>query len=540
MRFQQAGFLLLASLTFYGCLDEGVSTTEPAFSVQSAEAINTGRFVTRDEQLALMARAVPGFAGVYRDDGQLVVLMQEDGADLETVRVAVRQLLRDQAQGSEEFVEARARLADDLRREPVTYDFNQLFSWQRLMRATLPTGAYKWTDIEVADNRIEIAVPSADVVDTYRAALVRAGIPEDAFVVLVDPTEIRTAANLRSTVSPRVGGIKIDRKILFSPSQECTLGFNVPGPSDFYWYFVTASHCTGQVGSDTNEKMYQPDTTGTHIGTEHSDPPTFTNSADPDCPSGEDCRYSDAALFRYVGGSYSYGEYAKPSSVDWTWPSHESTTFSNTSRIGGALDPLEGDTVYMVGAKSGRTGGVVTDDCIEVAPVDIDVTFVCNMAADYPGRRGDSGGPVIHRHHPYVLIYPDYAAGIMIAVNESSSLSYFSPTSNWQDEIDDDLSGSYCPSVFCAPNPNASITSGPTILPSGLYCTWTASASGGVPPYSYAWSGVASGGGSSLDAIVNSSGYLTVTVTDDVGHQDTASWYITIDNGASAPPGCSE
>lgn len=79
-------------------------------------------------------------------------------------------------------------------------------------------------------------------------------------------------------------------------------------------------------------------------------------------------------------------------------------------------------------------------------------------------------------------------------------------------------------------------------LPPGLQCTWTGYGFGGVTlgGYSYSWSGVASGSGGTLDAIVNTSGDLWLTVTDGIGHYGQTSVYITLDSGAPAPPGCLE
>lgn len=76
--------------------------------------------------------------------------------------------------------------------------------------------------------------------------------------------------------------------------------------------------------------------------------------------------------------------------------------------------------------------------------------------------------------------------------------------------------------------------------PPEVECTWSASASGGTAPYSYMWSGVASGSGSSISEIVTSSGWLKVTITDYAGHQDTNQRYITVDENASLYENCEE
>lgn len=106
-------------------------------------------------------------------------------------------------------------------------------------------------------------------------------------------------------------------------------------------------------------------------------------------------------------------------------------------------------------------------------------------------------------------------------------------------EIEDDYGQEYCVSVWCAPDPLATID-GPAVVPStSEVCEWQASATRGIPPYTYTWTGVASGSGSELNSSVSGEGFLYVEVEDAIGHTDTASLYITIDSEAE-PPECSE
>lgn len=127
--------------------------------------------------------------------------------------------------------------------------------------------------------------------------------------------------------------------------------------------------------------------------------------------------------------------------------------------------------------------------------------------------------------------------GIHLGADARSGERYFSDTDQWHQELEDDFGGTYCETIYCSPDPDVSI-SGPDELPPDLLCQWYASGSGGVPPYSYQWFGVASGTGSSIETTLSSSGYLNVTITDDVGHDNTASLYVTIDENAPEPPEC--
>jgi hypothetical protein len=56
--------------------------------------------------------------------------------------------------------------------------------------------------------------------------------------------------------------------------------------------------------------------------------------------------------------------------------------------------------------------------------------------------------------------------------------------------------------------------------------------SGGTPPYTYAWSGVLSGSGSSVSGEVTSSGNLSLVVEDDEEETDGVLLYVTVSGGA--------
>ena len=88
-------------------------------------------------------------------------------------------------------------------------------------------------------------------------------------------------------------------------------------------------------------------------------------------------------------------------------------------------------------------------------------------------------------------------------------------------ELEQDYGVTLCLSIFCTPDPVASIT-GPSTVPVGE-CSWGASVSKGVPPFTYSWSGIGSGSNAVVDAYVSSSGWLYLAVTDDIGHTDNAS-----------------
>lgn len=73
---------------------------------------------------------------------------------------------------------------------------------------------------------------------------------------------------------------------------------------------------------------------------------------------------------------------------------------------------------------------------------------------------------------------------------------------------------------------------GPTELEPYEQCTWQAIVSGGVPPYSYSWSGGVSGSGSWVSGSMGSSSYIYLTVTSSDSQQVNPTYYVSIYSGA--------
>lgn len=69
--------------------------------------------------------------------------------------------------------------------------------------------------------------------------------------------------------------------------------------------------------------------------------------------------------------------------------------------------------------------------------------------------------------------------------------------------------------------------SGPDAVNDDWYSTWQAQISGGVAPYSYSWSGILYGSGSSVSGSLSTSGDLTLNVTDATGAHVTVTKSVT-------------
>lgn len=162
-------------------------------------------------------------------------------------------------------------------------------------------------------------------------------------------------------------------------------------------YFLTNAHCTSQFGSSTGQSAGQPTLNPPTdvIGSEVSDPPTFTGGA---CPSEKVCRYSDAALFKYTNGAF-------PTFPAVAYPSVGSTSYTQTKWVGGTVAPYVGLVIHRVGQVSGHQTGTITATCAHFNILGTNRRLLCQMeATGNTPMEGDSGSPVVmsclgHRRH---------------------------------------------------------------------------------------------------------------------------------------------
>lgn len=516
----------------------GSVACEPSTTVDSAmspEATivavqpSTSRRLNYDDRLAALADTFPGFAGFFYEDGQLVARVRPGTSTDAAVREALGRFMSRQASRNPEVVAIRRAEAAQASIRSADYDFRQLHTWYRNLRGELfSRGWVGRAGIDERSNRIVVGITQEANLPEAASVVASLDIPSDAVVLKHRPSNARLHAYLSAAVDPRVGGVQITRDNQFL----CSLGFSVNWSADSNWYFATAGHCTDTLAVLNGDTLGQP-TLGSRIGYEVAENGQYTESGL--CNGAPNvCSDGDIALLRYTIASkdFMFGHIAWPSNIG-------DTTFTSLKRVGQAWSPSQGQEVTLVGRSSGRIEGEVIDTCDDVEFSAADIVFVCVWVTDYDSADGDSGAPVVG----YVSSYTYWTGfGVHFGGQDIPSVEgYFNGHDQWTQLMIDELgSGSLCINDECAPYPVVEI-SGPSTMPSGLYCTWEASAENGIgPPYTYSWSGVASGSGSDVQAVVNSSGWLTVQVWDDVGHTDTDQWYITIDEGAEQPPECQE
>lgn len=375
------------------------------------------------------------------------------------------------------------------------YHFRQLHTWyHQVVTAVGADDGVTMSDIDEVRNRIVVGVADASGIGSVRAAVSGLNVPTDVIVVeQVDPVEIEPS--LRDRTRPVIAGVEIN-----GAEGTCTLGYNVAHWFVFEFqeeHFLTNAHCTTSFGQVTGMSMGQK-VSSDIIGTESVDPPLFTNSSDPRCPVGRQCRYSDAALFLYNGTSFNHGIVP--------WPDVGSINYSSTNSITDIGDPIVGMTVHKVGRTTGHTTGVVSQTCADfgqsLGGFDTGRTMLCQARGNYSSGPGDSGSPVVS------VLSDGTLSGRGI---HWGSGGVFSTASEWALEMSGasgfGLGHGFCVTISCAPPPpppppslNVAIF-GPTMVPPNESCFYSSTVSGGTGIYSYQWlrNGVPIGTGSSVN-----------------------------------------
>ncbi len=262
------------------------------------------------------------------------------------------------------------------------------------------------------------------------------------------------------------------------------------------------------------------------IGGEWYDPLGWDNCIGPNGAYQYCRRYSDALMVQYQPGvDFHQGYLARTMSRTLTWGDSGSRTIdpshSEFRIVAEQGYPITGQQVDKMGRVTGWTSGFITATCVDVAGTD-GYWRMCSDLANYYAEEGDSGSPVFvwsGAGSDVTLV------GIHWGADASQQTSAFSPWGG----IVEDFGSMFVRSV----EPLVGWIQGPTdVRPRDRFCVWQAMVSGGIPPYSYAWSGVLSGSNWYVGGAISRSGWLYLTVTDSDGRQDTDGMYITLNQAA--------
>ena len=405
MRIDRLGFVAL-SAWLTACTDmptqpELVTPPIPYASWQAAlegQVARSSAPLTLDERFAAAARLVPGFAGVWFDRGELIVMADPDGP-IEQTRAVTEALLTWSGRG-----QTAATLMATMKIRAAQFNFEDLLRWKFIANRSAGSLGIHMIDIDERGNKLRLATALGDP-STVRAGLVAQGVPAEAIEVVVG--EYSTPDNLlENYYRPVFAGLKIG---FDWTAGSCTIGSIVKhvdeyGNSGAARYLVTASHCTETFGAVDDDTVGQP-TVSNPIGVEIHDFPTFTNQEDPQCPVGSNatmnCRYSDAALFQLNAADLGYLWHFSPNiGTDlWGRPVMEIDWFDQDD------EAFIGDDVRMAGQASGHEDGVVTATCVNHAQFSASLTplnrtILCTSDADYSRASGDSGAPVFRFDMP--------------------------------------------------------------------------------------------------------------------------------------------
>jgi hypothetical protein len=376
----------LGLATILVACQDGTQPTAPAQPDASRAApTSRARLGGADREAADLATKVPGFAGMYFDESGAPVVQLVDMGRREAARGAVAQLLQ-----------ARGRSAASLRFAQARYDFGQLAAWRQHFPEVFAVGGVITGAINRHANRLRFGVVDAAAAGRVRARTAELGIPAAA-VETYETSPTRLYTTLADYMRPVPGGVQFE----FTPDDGantfgCTVGFSAYTYGETDMKVLTNSHCTKYRGQVNSTNFYQPTrtTSSNRFAIEVKDPALLTGGA---CPSGYQCRYSDAAVGTYYTATGDFGKLARPAARS-TSASGTTTLDSSTPRItvsSMAPYPYEGETLDKVGAATGWTTGTVTESCVDIV-AEPGILLWCQDKVGAGAWHGDSGSPVFY------------------------------------------------------------------------------------------------------------------------------------------------
>jgi hypothetical protein len=237
-----------------------------------------------------VARQVPGFGGFWFDSVGNYHVYLVNRNDSSRVRSALFDVL-----GKNRVFARDLSAPHRLIVEQGKYDFRELLGWMRMLSKQIHrVDGFQSLAIRHKLNKVRVGVVSLTAKNQLESIAEELEIPDDALIVEVEE-KIKIASRLSDSVGVKIGGYRI----INSDFRECSIGININDGTAF----VTASHCTGVRGPDSQSILayfYQPSFSLHDIGHETSDPP-WTDAEEISCCDtlANKCRYSDAAIVTY-------------------------------------------------------------------------------------------------------------------------------------------------------------------------------------------------------------------------------------------------
>lgn len=459
-------YVMLLTLAWLASCDVPNSSISPTPYEKSLVSIaNSGdqqHFVGVDAQFSDLARQIPGFAGVYYEGDRLIVTGKTTAA-LQSQLSAVTDRF------SAASVEVRA----------VRHSFLDLAAVATALEKNGFPEGMTLLDIDEKDNVVRIGYnpDKPNAAKSLAYVMDALGVPEDLYRIEPSAPAV-PLATLRDNIRPTVGGTAIN-------DDGCTF-WNISGPN-YERAFITAAHCTGQIGVNNSTTFYQNQSGP--IGVEYFDPPYQYYSMLSNCIR-EDCRLSDAAIGLYAQDvPATRGLIARPVNKSRTVGSIQ---YAGHFQVSAKYSvPVVGMTLNKVGQRTGWTYGDVTETCAHVYTASNGPHWIlCSTMVNAGAFYGDSGSPVFRQLGSVnVGMYGILWGGAGTPHSTYWDSFWMSPFSG----INEEFGGAMWPLLV------STGISGPTEVPPSENGTWTAVPNGDYSPYTYHWykNGLSVGTGSS-------------------------------------------
>ena len=343
-----------------------------------------------------LRRAIPGFGGLFMDQGVPTVYLTDVGQRGVAERV----------------------LGGNVRVLAARFAYGDLDRWfQQVSYNAFEHGGVVFVDLDETANRVLIGVERGASHANIRSLAARLGVPAEAITVRdVDP--IQYAATLRDQIRPVVAGLQIN-----FGNFVCSIGFNATSAGQAS--FVTASHCTNRQGGVEGTQYFQPlaSTPNSFIGTEVDDPRYFRGAG---CPKGRKCRFSDASRAVYASGvGFTLGGIAQT-----TGANNGSITIAGSFTINGEGGEVVGDIANKVGRTTGWTSGVITNTCVNTGVSGTNIVQLCQNFVSAGVGGGDSGSDVFMQSGGGVRLL-----GVLWGGNGAGTQFVYSPIANVEQEL---------------------------------------------------------------------------------------------------------
>jgi hypothetical protein len=433
--------LLLAA-----CQDQLTTPVLPDRAEQaSAAAAEQANGRPQEEEMARIARDVPGFGGFHYDREGNVTAYVTDLSQGAAVRAALRPIVQERMawRGARGAAPPRFTLLHG------RYGFLQLATWRdELSTPVLDLPGVESVDLDEAANRIRIGVSNGAVRGAVQSKLAQLGIPGDAAVIEledtvypIDPTtpsyEVGSSScgfaayTIEDCIRPLTGSIQIGWLV---PNQapgtfsRCTTGF-VADMDDGTRVVITNSHCGERLWARDYESYYQnyPGTTGNvrtdlYVGHEYRDP----SGSSCGFLSVNKCRNADAMAIWVdpsTGATTNFGYIARTTYANTGSPGSEVIDQANpTFRISSTVYSVRlNDPINKIGVKTGWTRGYVSQTCVDTNTEGYR-KYRCQDKARLHLDSGDSGSPVFREvGDGTVVLY-----GLVWGASDDRQTAYFS------------------------------------------------------------------------------------------------------------------